>query len=183
MKNGKNLLMAAVLGGSMMMQSCIGSFSLWTGLRDWNMGVSDKFVNEVVFLAFHIVPVYEVAYLADVIVLNSIEFWSGSSPVADFGTKQVKGENGDYTITANADGYTIVKDGEADKALELVYNAENRTWNAVAEGESYELITMNEDGTATMKLQDGTEMTVMPNAQGVAQACAAMGVSSVYTMK
>jgi hypothetical protein len=76
-----------------------------------------------------------------------------------------------------------VKDGEADKALELVYNAENRTWNAVAEGESYELITMNEDGTATMKLQDGTEMTVMPNAQGVAQACAAMGVSSVYTMK
>jgi hypothetical protein len=140
-------------------------------------------VNEVVFLAFHIVPVYEVAYVADALVLNSIEFWSGANPVADFGTKQVKGENGDYTITARADGYTIVKDGEADKALDLVYNAENRTWNAVAEGETYELLTMNEDGSATLKLQDGSEMRVMPNAEGVAQACAALGVSSVYCLK
>jgi hypothetical protein len=177
------MLVAALLGGSLMMQSCIGSFSLWTGLRDWNMGVSDKFVNEVVFLAFHIVPVYEVAYVADALVLNSIEFWSGANPVADFGTKQVKGENGDYTITARADGYTIVKDGEADKALDLVYNAEDRTWNAVAEGETYELLTMNEDGSATLKLQDGSEMRVMPNAEGVAQACAALGVSSVYCLK
>jgi hypothetical protein len=180
MKNGKNLLMAAALGGSLMMQSCIGSFSLWTGLRDWNLGVSDKFVNEVVFLAFHIVPVYEVAYIADCLVLNSIEFWSGNNPVADFGTKQVKGENGDYLVTTKADGYTIVKVGEEDKPLELVYNADNRTWNAVAEGESYELITMNEDGTATMTLQDGSRMTVIPNAQGIAQACAAVGVSRAF---
>ena len=183
MSNCKNVLMAAALGGSLMMQSCIGSFSLWTGLRDWNQGVSSKFVNEVVFLAFHIVPVYWVAYFADVIVLNSIEFWSGNNPVADFGTKTVKGENGDYLITSKEDGYTIAKVGEEDKAIDLVYNAENRTWNAVAEGVSYELITMNEDGTASMKLQDGTVMTVMPNAQGVAQACAAAGFTSVYNMK
>jgi hypothetical protein len=50
----------------------------------------------------------------------------------------------------------------------------------VAEGESYELITMNEDGTATMTLQDGSRMTVIPNAQGIAQACAAVGVSRAF---
>jgi hypothetical protein len=183
MSNSKNLFVAALLGGSLMMQSCIGSFSLFNGLKDWNMGVSSKFVNEVVFLAFNIIPVYGVAYLADVLVLNSIEFWSGDNPVAALGTQTVKGENGDYLVTTKSDGYTIAKVGEEDKALDLVYNAGNRTWNAVSEGVSYELITMNEDGTATMKLQDGSEMTVMPNAQGVAQACAAMGVSSVYSLK
>ena len=33
----------------------------------------------------HIVPVYEIAYLADALVLNSIEFWSGSNPTASIG--------------------------------------------------------------------------------------------------
>ena len=36
-----------------------------------------KFVNELVFFAFWILPVYEVSGLADLLVLNSIEFWSG----------------------------------------------------------------------------------------------------------
>jgi hypothetical protein len=114
-------------------------------------------------------------------VLNSIEFWSGNNPVADFGTKQVQGQDGEYNITAKADGYTISKVGEEDKALDLIYNADNRSWNAVADGQTYELFTLNEDGTATMKLQDGSDIVVLPNAQSVAQACAAAGISSVYT--
>ena len=61
---------ATLVGGSLLCSSCIGSFGLWTGLRDWNQGVGDKFVNEVVFCAFHIIPIYEVCYLADLLVLN-----------------------------------------------------------------------------------------------------------------
>ena len=137
-------------------------------MKDWNQGLGNKFVNEIVFLAFHVVPVYEVAYLADVLVLNSIEFWSGSNPVAEVGSiKTVKGENGEYLVRTNADGYTITKKGEEDKQLDLVYNPENRTWNAVAEGESFELITMNEDGTITFKQKDGTPTTVSPDLMGV----------------
>ena len=101
-------------------------------------------------------------------VLNSIEFWSGSNPVAEVGSiKTVKGENGEYLVRTNADGYTITKKGEEDKQLDLVYNPENRTWNAVAEGESFELITMNEDGTITFKQKDGTPTTVSPDLMGV----------------
>lgn len=74
-----------------LISSCIGSFGLWNSLKDWNQGVSNKFVNELIFLAFHIVPVYEIAYLADALVLNSIEFWSGSNPTASIGeVKQCK---------------------------------------------------------------------------------------------
>jgi hypothetical protein len=74
MKKLKFSAACLILSGSIICSSCIGSFGLWSSLKDWNNNIGNKFVNEIVFLAFHIVPVYEVAYLADVIVLNSIEF-------------------------------------------------------------------------------------------------------------
>ena len=162
MKRSKTLVVCAMLGGSIMFSSCIGSFGLWNNLKDWNQGVSNKFVNELIFVAFHIVPVYEIAYLADVLVLNSIEFWSGSNPTASIGE----------------DGYTITKKGE-EKSVDLVYNKDNNTWNAVADGQSFELVKMNEDGTATVSMQNGTSMTVTPDAQGVAAVRVAAG-SSVF---
>lgn len=168
MRKTKLMLVCSILSGSLLFSSCIGSFSLWSTLKDWNQGLGNKFVNEIVFLAFHVIPIYEVTYLADILVLNSIEFWSGSNPIAEVGsTKTVKGENGEYLVRTNTDGYTITKKGEEDKQLDLVYNPENRTWNAVAEGESFELITMNEDGTITFKQKDGTPITVSPDLMGV----------------
>lgn len=70
MKKLKLSATCLILSGSIICSSCIGSFGLWSSLKDWNNNIGNKFVNEIVFLAFHIVPVYEVAYLADVIVLN-----------------------------------------------------------------------------------------------------------------
>lgn len=183
MKKNKTVLVCAMLSGSVLFSSCIGSFGLWNSLKDWNQGVSNKFVNELIFLAFHIVPVYEVAYLADILVLNSIEFWSGSSPVASIGeVKTVQGENGEYLVKTNEDGYTISKKGE-EKSVDLVYNKEKNTWNAVADGQSFELVKINEDGTATMNLQNGTSMTVVPDAQGVAAARVATGNSLFFASR
>lgn len=180
MKKSKMTLVCALLSGSILCSSCIGSFGLWNGLKNWNEGVSNKFVNELIFLAFHIVPVYELAYLADVLVLNSIEFWSGSNPTASIGeVKEVKGENGDYLVQTNADGYTISKKGE-DQSVDLVYNAEKNTWNAVAGEQSFELMKMNEDGTATLDLHNGQQLTVTPDAQGVATARVATGHSAFF---
>lgn len=181
MKKTKLRIVTALVGGSLLFSSCIGSFGLWSNLKDWNQGIGNKFVNEVVFLAFHIVPVYEVAYLADILVLNSIEFWSGSNPVAELGSiRTVQGENGNYAIRTNKDGYTITKEGEEGKELNLVYNAEKRTWNAEAEGQSFELIRMNEDGTISYQQQDGSMKTIVPNAQEVAAAWTQNGESPFF---
>ena len=122
MKKSKTFLVCAMLSGSVLFSSCIGSFGLWNSLKDWNQGVSNKFVNELIFLAFHIVPVYEIAYLADALVLNSIEFWSGSNPTASIGeVKTVQGENGEYLVKTNENGYTITKKGE-DKSVAIGTN-------------------------------------------------------------
>lgn len=160
---------ALILSGSIVFSSCLGSFALFNKVKDWNMTITDnKFVNELVFFAFHIVPVYWISYAADVLVINSIEFWTGDNPVANVGeVKNVKGENGNYTVETLENGYSITKEGETT-SLELIYNKENKSWNAVSEGQSYQLFEMNEDGTAKVTLPDGTTMDVTLDAQGLA---------------
>ena len=94
----KTILSVAIvclLGSTMLTTpSCIGSFSLSNRLLGWNNTLGNKFLNELVFFAFWVLPVYEVCGLADLLVLNSIEFWSGSNPMA-------KGERTMRVTTAN----------------------------------------------------------------------------------
>ena len=183
MKKSKTFLVCAMLSGSVLFSSCIGSFGLWNSLKDWNQGVSNKFVNELIFLAFHIVPVYEIAYLAGEQLVVATDHMRIANSIASIGeVKTVQGENGEYLVKTNENGYTITKKGE-DKSVDLVYNKENNTWNAVADGQSFELVKMNEDGTAVLSLQNGTSMTVTPDAQGIATARIATGNSLFFAAR
>ena len=170
MKKSKTFLIATILGCSLLFNSCIGSFGLFNRLNTWNQSIGNKFVNELVLLAFNIVPVYGVAYLADVLVINSIEFWSGSNPMANVGDiKKVKGENGNYMVKTLENGYSITKEGET-ASMDLIYDKEANTWNVVANGESAELVKMNNDGTADLFLPNGEKMNVTLDAQGMMAA-------------
>ena len=169
-KNRLTLVAAIFLSGTILFSSCVGSFGLFNRISSWNQSIGTKFVNELVFLALNIVPVYGVAYLADALVINSIEFWSGTNPMANVGdVKKVKGENGDYLVKTLENGYSITKEGE-DSAMELIYNKEANTWNVVADGVSTELLKMNNDGTAEMNLPNGDKMNVTLDAQGMMAA-------------
>ena len=93
-KKSFTVLVAAILAGSTLFTSCIGSFGLTNKLLTWNRSIDSKFVNELVFVAFWIIPVYEISALADLLVINAIEFWSGSNPMADVGSvKTVEGKD------------------------------------------------------------------------------------------
>ena len=87
-KNKLNMAMALTLAATLCFSSCIGSFSLTNKVLSWNEGVGNKFVNELVFIAFHIIPVYELTVAADVIILNSIEFWTGNNLVPSLRPKR-----------------------------------------------------------------------------------------------
>ena len=157
-KKSVTLLVAMTLASSVLFSSCIGSFGLSNKLLDWNRNIDSKFVNELVFIAFWIVPVYEISALADILVLNSIEFWSGSNPVADAGTVK--------TIETKKDGYHIQKEGE-EKAVDLVFNEADQSWNVEADGESTKLLKFTGDDEVVMYLPDGKEMNVELNQAGV----------------
>ena len=107
----RNFKLAAVLlSMSLVLSSCIGSFGLTNKVKAWNEGLGNKFVNELVFVCMHIVPVYPITLFVDGLVLNSIEFWTGSAPIAkkDNGTMIVKNAKGDdVAVTACADGYVL----------------------------------------------------------------------------
>ena len=72
----KKLAMAAalVVGAS----SCLGPNPTFNDLNDWNQQATDnEWANEAIFLGLNIIPVYGFAYLADIVVFNSIELWDG----------------------------------------------------------------------------------------------------------
>ena len=180
-----NLKLAAtvMVCGAFLFSSCIGSFGLHSKLLNWNQGIGNKFVNELVFLAFNIIPVYGVCYLADALVINSIEFWSGSNTMASGGdVKKVKGENGNYLVETLENGYSITKEGET-ASMELIFDNDLNTWNVVADGVSTELLQMNNDGTAQITLPNGEDMTVTLDAQGISAARQATMVNTYYAAR
>ncbi|MCD7916009.1 MAG: DUF3332 domain-containing protein [Tannerellaceae bacterium] len=166
-KKSLTLLLATTVAGSILFSSCIGSFNLTNKLLSWNKEIDSKFVNELVFIAFHIVPVYEIAVLADILVINSIEFWSGKNPVAEASNiRSVETENGVYLVEIKADGYSIRKEGE-DQAVEFLFDEVENSWSLELNGESHKFLKYTDGNEVVMYLPDGQEMTVEASPAGV----------------
>jgi hypothetical protein len=96
--------------------ACIGRMAVSGKVMEFNLSVSeDKWAREIVFLALYIIPVYEFAGMADLIVVNSIEFWTGTNPVN--GEARLA-RFGDQNHGVTADGSeaisTLRKDGSID---------------------------------------------------------------------
>lgn len=163
----KYLSVALVLSltASMLCTSCIGSFSLTNKLLSWNRTIDNKFVNELVFFAFWLVPVYEVSAIADLLVLNSIEFWSGENPVA-CGTKVIDGKDGRYLVECDGKGYTITSENDGSK-VRLDFDSDSRTWSYVDGDVTYPLMTFVDDTHVDMIAPDGSTMRVEASQAGV----------------
>lgn len=162
--------MAALLLASSTLTSCIGSFNLTKSVLAWNNQVSNKFINEVVFFAFWILPVYEVTSIADMLVLNSIEFWSGSNPIdAPSGwasTKSVDTEHGRYEIACDGKGYDITNT-LTHQTVRLDFEADTDTWSVRTPEGNIPFMTMLDDSHVRIYTPAGeTEVTL--TAQGVA---------------
>lgn len=78
----KFILILALTGVMISHSGCFGEFALTKKLYTWNSGIGGKFVNNLVFWGLCIIPAYEVVGFIDVIILNTIEFWTGGNPAA-----------------------------------------------------------------------------------------------------
>lgn len=166
-KNYLSVALVALLGLSTVTTSCIGSFSMTNRVLSWNQQVGNKFVNELVFFAFWILPVYEVTGLADLLVLNSIEFWSGNNPMAK-GTKVIQGEDGRYLVDCDGKGYTIKSENDGS-VVRLDFDADERTWSVdLPDGTSYDLLTFVDDTHVLMPADaEGNRTLVDISREGV----------------
>lgn len=154
---------------SIMFSSCIGSFQLTSKLKNFNDGIGSKWVNELVFLAFCIVPVYELSALADVLVLNSIEFWSGKKALADAGeTKIIKNSKGqDIEVKTLKNGYAL---NDGTNTMNIVFNEKEQIWSAEYEDQVMNLIRLVDENNAQLFLKNGEVMDITLNADGIEAA-------------
>lgn len=168
--------LAALLLGSVSMTSCIGSFALTNRVLNWNKQVGSKFVNELVFFAFWVLPVYEVTSLADLLVINSIEFWSGNNPVSA-STKAIDTDNGRYLVDCDGKGYTITFQPTGEN-YRLDFDMDTQTWSLDFKGESYPLMTMIDDSHVRMTMPDGEMRPVDLTHDGLVAYCTEAAVLS-----
>ena len=99
----RRMIAVCVLAGLLPLASgCFGSFGMTRKVYGFNKQVSsDKWVREIVFLVLVIVPIYGLATLADGLIFNLIEFWTGRNPVlAEDGDSQtIRTAEGSATLT------------------------------------------------------------------------------------
>lgn len=91
------------------LQGCYGKMALTKKVYALNGDVHDKYVRNIVTWAFIIVPVYGVSALADFVLFNTIEFWSGKNPIAQ-GEKDFKFASSDgesFQVHARKSGQTL----------------------------------------------------------------------------
>lgn len=139
---------------------CFGSFQLTRKVYNFNKTVSqDKWVQELVFLGLYIVPVYGLAGFADLIFANTVEFWTGTNPVASARTVRPDGTALVQTGTTTAEGKTLVidevKDGETLSTTTITTRNDEETVTVVTrfkDGRSFtKTIARQADGSVTME--------------------------------
>lgn len=159
------LAVALVIASSLSFQSCIGSFSLTNKVLTWNRQVSNKFVNELVFFAFWVLPVYEVTLAADLLVINSIEFWSGNKPL-EANNQVIDTEQGRYLIAADNTGYSITSPNGDD--LRFEFDIESQTWSLSTNGsEKLDFLQFTDESHARIISTNGDFVDVELTREGV----------------
>ncbi len=130
-KSGLALMLAFVIGITSL-QGCIGNFVVTRKILSWNQGLSNKYINEVVF--FVLIPVYGITLLVDGVILNSVEFWTGKNPLAmkpgEIETKYIAKDGVKYKVDVSLNKYHIVQlEGpNMGDSADIIYNPETQTW-------------------------------------------------------
>ena len=160
---------ALLLAATIMFSSCIGSFQLTNKMKKINENIGEKWVNELVFAACCIIPVYQVCLFVDAIVFNSIEFWTGKKALANTGEKKIvkNSEGQNVEITAMENGYNLT---DGISSMNLVFDEDTQIWSAEYNNQTRDLIKIVDDNNAQLFLMDGNVMDVTLDAEGINMA-------------
>ncbi|UCE85715.1 MAG: DUF3332 family protein [Deltaproteobacteria bacterium] len=132
---------------------CIGNFALSGKVRQFNLEQSkDRWGREILFVILYVIPVYPFAGFADIIVFNSIEFWSGKNPV-----------DGSPSVTPIAqrreieteDGTRLVMSLRSDDSIDVAVQS--------ADGEQHFVNLTRSDGHVAARDASGALLVAAPS--------------------
>ena len=143
----KKLMLPVLLSGSAMLSGCLGQNGLFNTVQDWNAtATEEKFVNQGISFAFWILPVYGLTLLADMVILNSVEFWTGTNPVNN---KRAK-------VTGTTERVTY---GLGNEAL-LTYQDDGSVQVEVSRGADVERFVLAREGNQVMRVEGGKRVAL-----------------------
>lgn len=135
MKKGLVTLLCA---GMVVLSGCYGKNACFNKLHDWNGTLGNKWLNSIVHFFLNVFPVYMICLgLVDGLVLNTIEFWTGSNPLASGDSYYEKDAQGnEIAAVKNADGSMSVEmtTAKGEKATMTLQRDENVVRALDAEG-------------------------------------------------
>lgn len=141
MKRIKRLIAMLVLVSilAVTMTSCYGNFALTRKVYQINGQISsEKWVRTIVFWALTWIPVYSFSTFIDAAILNAIEFWTGTNPLAMNSTDQETqfyAENGqDIKVVTSQNRYDIYDLNNEDNSFSFVFSPENQAWMLEKDG-------------------------------------------------
>lgn len=147
--------------------SCfLGTFSCMNSMLEWNENISDnRYIAALVSIVLGPVEL-SIGSLLDIVIFNSMEFWTGSNPMA--ATEVVGGQDGNtYAIAPNGKGGYLVTCQQTGQQMEYLFDAYTRTWSASMEGQTVKLFTLTTPHTAQVYGQHGDILTVSLSREGL----------------
>jgi len=159
------LLASVCLSVAVLNSGCYGSFPLTKTVYKFNGGIGDKYVKQVVFWAFVIIPVYPVSALADGVIFNLVEFWTGTNPLSmKEGTKTIKDGDNAYLITSKDNRLTITQTEGKNKgqSFEIFLNKDQNTYYLLQGTTVRPLVKIVDAETAYLYLPNGETKVINP---------------------
>ncbi len=131
----------AIVGLSILLSGCYGSFGLTKKVYNWNGKFGNKYVKEAVFLGLNLIPVYGVATFIDGIFLNAVEFWTGSNPVAlCSGENNFKYNGKNVKLVLNNNHAVISHNNKVEATLD--FNNQDQSWYITEKGQTHRLMSI-----------------------------------------
>ncbi len=141
-----------MLFSALFMQGCYGSYPLFKKLNQVVGSIDGRWGSTAVNVICWITFIYGFTLLVDLFVLNTVEFWRGSDPLAmndGESETQVVSYLGDlYKITATKNRFDVycidgLRKGET---ASMVYDPDTRIWRGENGDVVQELVRIGQDG-------------------------------------
>jgi hypothetical protein len=132
-KLAKPALFIGLLSLGFAQTGCFGEFALTRKAYNWHASIGNKFVRSLL-LWIPMGFVYSITAFVDVVILNLIEFWSGSNPMSmnegDYEMQLATINGVDYKIEATKDTFTTTQlTGEQAGEVRIMrFDRCDRTW-------------------------------------------------------
>ena len=167
LRNGRGKVIPALLVAMLpfFMGGCYGNFPLTRAVYKFNGSVSsNKFIQSVMFWVFVIIPVYKIGMLADAIIFNLIEFWTGKQLLAVGPTTDSNGNM--VCLTPSADGrqavLTVSRGGKV-LAQEFFVKVSDTTFEVRgAQGALHGKVLRSPDGAISLTDRNGAVVRTLP---------------------